>query len=123
MLIIKRTLNALTNNCERGWYEGTCFFNAKCSLSFILSVNFFTILTLVLGKQKVINTALFITESFPYLLIIVPVLIFLLLSLFYPKKQVLSTTIGRQKENKIFWIFLLYAIVSVGLLIISSLKD
>lgn len=125
MLIIKKILNGLTNNCKRGWRydEGSCFFNTKCGLSLILAVNFFTALTLVLGKQKVISTVFFINKSFPYLLVIVPVSIFLLLSLFYPKKQVLSIATNRHQEKKTLIIFLLYIIVSIGLLLISSLKD
>lgn len=119
MLIIKRTLNALTNHCKRGWLntEWYCFFNAKCGLSLALTINFLTVLTLALGKHK-------LTKSFFELMIIATVSIFILLSLFYSKKEVLSITISRPKENKIFVMVLLYMGVSVLLLIASSsLRD
>lgn len=124
MLIISRTLGALTNNCKRGWRydEGSCFFNTKCALSLVLAVNFFTILTLIWGRQGVISSVFSISKSFPYLLVIVPVVIFLLLTLFYSKAQVLQIEATRKQERKIFLLFILYSAVSVALLLIASIK-
>lgn len=124
MLIIRRTLGALTNNCKRGWRydEGSCFFNTKCALSLMLAINFFTVLTLIMGRQKVVSSVYSISKSFPYLLIIVPVIFFLILTLFYSKEHVLQIEATQKQEKRIFFIFILYSILSVALLLIASLK-
>jgi hypothetical protein len=122
MMIISNTLAAMTNKCKRGWRygEGNCFFNTKCILSLFLAVNIFTVITFIKGKEETIKLAYIIDESFPYLLIVVPVTIFILLSLFYPRKKVLAKEMSPKQEMRSFLFFVGYAIISFVLLFVSA---
>lgn len=121
--IIGNTLSALTSKCKKGWKydEGSCFFNTKCIFSLIFSGNICTLITLVIAKQGMVDFMFSINKSYPIWIIIIPVSVFLLLSLLYPKRKMLSINWEKKQENKYVINFIFYSIFSIFLLIIVPL--
>jgi hypothetical protein len=121
--MIGKIMYVLIKNCSKGWRfdETSCYFNVRILISLFLSLNFITLLMLVFPRKIALKLSLFDPQYPFYLKFLYPVIIFLLLTLMYPRKNLLHKyLVPVEREKSIIKIYLLYCIISIGLIILAS---
>src|SRR5688572_3566988 len=99
--MLLKTLHVLTKQCAKGWRydESQCFFNTKLIFSLFMTINIWSLSILTFGKVRAFDFFRISDERRSWLEYLLPVGIFILLSLIYPKKKVFridESTINRK---------------------------
>lgn len=117
MEFFKKTLFVSTNFCKkaRTYTDGHCYFNVKVILSLFLFLNLFSFASLFFGKQRAWKSISYLDKSSsPFLgIIIIITIIYILLTIFYPRTKVFLTELDPDQEKKIFFKVIVYCVLTI----------
>ena len=83
-------------------------------LGLMLTLNILAVLMLVAGKSTALKWVFFSKTDHPFMMLVYPAVIFLLLTIFYPLRKInrLSLNDEDQKRYRTFWVvYLLFSMV------------
>jgi hypothetical protein len=114
--MICKTLSVLTSRCKKGWRYGewNCFVNTKAILSIFFSFNLFSVAVLLYDKKWALKYILFSDKADSSLLMMIyPIFFFILLTILYSKKKILSIKLTIAQEKGIVIQFIVYCILTM----------
>ncbi len=117
-------LSVFVNKCKAaGRYgEGNCLFNAKCIIGFLCSLNILTILELIVRSECLVAILPHGKTTFITIGLIFTTIVFMILTLKYPKKKVLEVNLAQKSKNQIFIGLVSYMIVSLAAFSLALMK-
>jgi hypothetical protein len=117
MEFVKKTLFVLTNFCRkaRTYTDGHCYFNVKVILSLFLFLNLFSFTSLFFGKDLAWKNISYLDKSSSPVLEIISIIIiiYMLLTVFYPSRKVFLTELNPDQEKKIFFRVIIYCVLTM----------
>ena len=123
---MRKLLSVFVIKCKAaGRYgEDNCIFNAKLVTALLLLVNILTIVILIVGRSQFLSLLPVQQSNRMLLLTGIVVVLFVLLSLMYPKRRILNLELSPHEVKNFFRGIIYYMILTVVVLfIVVYLRD